>query len=141
MTVTERVAYLKGLFEGLDIDAEKNVGKVLKGMLDTMEALAVSVTDLEQQNAELLDELDDVYEELSAIEEDFLESGNEIESDNDVILDSDETLYQVICPTCGEVIYLDQDLLDEGSITCTACGEELEFDLSEIEEPETDSEQ
>ena len=29
MTVTERVAYLKGLFEGLEIDTEKKEGKLV----------------------------------------------------------------------------------------------------------------
>ena len=73
MTVMERVAYLKGLYEGLDIDTDKKEGKLLAGMLSAMEELAEAVTDLKQQNEELLDELDDVYEEISAIAEDFPE--------------------------------------------------------------------
>lgn len=126
MTVTERVAYLKGLFEGLGIDGEKKEGKVLKGMLDTLEELAYTVTDLEQQNAELMDELDEIYEDLSAIEED-------LGMDNDFDT-PDENLYQVICPTCDENIYIDDEMLAEGSIRCPACGEALEFDLSALDE-------
>lgn len=130
MTVLERVAYLRGLVEGLEIDTGKKEGKLLTGMLEAMEELAQSVTDLQEQNNSLLDELDDIYEELSAITEDFLD-------DEEEDLSEDEELYQVICPTCGEVIYLDEDMLEEGSISCTACGEELEFDLSDvIEQPE-----
>lgn len=127
MTVLERVAYLRGLYEGLEIDTGKKEGKLLAGMLETMEELAQSVTDLEEQNNGLLNELDDIYEELSAITEDFLD-----EEEDD--LAEGEELYQVICPTCGEVIYLDEDMLEEGSISCTACGEELEFDLSDFAE-------
>lgn len=125
MTVLERVAYLRGLAEGLEIDTGKKEGKLLTGMLEAMEELAQSVTDLQEQNNSLLDELDDIYEELSAITEDFLD-------DEEEDLSEDEELYQVICPTCGEVIYLDEDMLEEGSISCTACGEELEFDLSDV---------
>lgn len=128
MNVLERVAYLRGLYEGLEIDSGKKEGKLLSGMLEAMEEMARSVTDLQEQNDALLDELDDIYEELSAITEDFL--------DEDDDLADDEELYQVICPTCGEVIYLDDDMLKEGSITCTACGEELEFDLSDLEQQE-----
>lgn len=128
MNVLERVAYLRGLYEGLEIDAGKKEGKLLEGMLEAMEDMARSITDLQEQNDALLDELDDIYEELSAITEDFLE-------DEDDLAD-EEDLYQVICPTCGEVIYLDDDILKEGSITCTACGEELEFDLSDLEQTE-----
>ena len=132
MTVLERVAYLKGLYEGLEMDSTKKEGKLFKGMLDAMDEMAPSVADLQEQNDALLDELDDIYEELSAITEDFLEDDGELE-------DEDEDLYQVICPTCGEVVYLDDDMLKEGSISCTACGEELEFDLSDLEE-ETEQE-
>ena len=127
MTVLERVAYLRGLYEGLEIDTGKKEGKLLTGMLETMEELAQSVTDLQEQNNGLLNELNDIYEELSAITEDFLD-----EEEDD--LAEGEELYQVICPTCGEVIYLDEDMLEEGSISCTACGEELEFDLSDLTE-------
>ena len=92
-----------------------------------MEEFAESITDLEQQNAALSEELDDIYEELSVIEENFLD-----DDDDEFFDDEDEPLYQVICPTCNEVIYMDDDLLSEGCIVCPACGEELEFDLSEL---------
>ena len=46
----------------------------------------------------------------------------------------DETLYEVKCPTCGEVITIDEEMLDEGSTKCPNCGEELEFDMDEDEE-------
>ena len=81
MTVTERVAYLKGLFEGLEIDTEKKEGKLLSGMLSALDELAEAVTTLKQQNEELLDELDDVYEELSAITEDFLLDDDDTEDE------------------------------------------------------------
>lgn len=130
MTVTERVAYLKGLFEGLEIDSDKKEGKLLKGMLDALEDMATHITDLEQQNAEMSDELDDVYEELSSFEEELY--SDEADDSEEPDLDSEEDLYQVVCPTCSETLYIDEDTLDEGSIQCPACGEELEFDLSAL---------
>ncbi|MCB6364576.1 hypothetical protein LI291_00010 [Intestinibacillus massiliensis] len=135
MTVTERVAYLKGLFEGLGISTEEKEGKLLKGMLEAMEALAESVTDLEQRNADLLDELDEVYEELSALEDELIDEDKDLDSE-ELDFDPDEDLYQVICPTCEESIFIDEGTLAEGSIQCPACGEELEFDLSGLEEDE-----
>lgn len=131
MTVTERVAYLKGLFEGLGIDAEEKEGKLLKGMLETMEALAASVVELEQQNAALLDELDEMYSEIDALDE---KMHDESEEDEELDFDPDQDLYQVICPTCEENIFIDEGTLAEGSIQCPACGEDLEFDLSELEQ-------
>jgi len=127
MNVTERVAYLRGLLEGMELDTDKKEGKVWKAVLSVLEELAESVTDLEQQNAALSEELDDIYEELSVIEEDFLD-----DDEDGFFDDEDEPLYQVICPTCNEVIYMDDDLLSEGCTVCPACGEELEFDLSDL---------
>ena len=48
----------------------------------------------------------------------------------------DDAEYEVACPTCGEVLCVDDGVLDEGSIKCPACGEELEFDLSSLDEDE-----
>lgn len=131
MTTTERVAYLKGLFEGLGIDPEEREGKLLKGMLDAMEDLAESVTDLNQRNSDLIEELDEVYEELSALEEDFCPDGDIVD---ELDFDPEEDLYQVICPTCDERIFIDEGTIAAGGIKCPACGEDLEFDISSLEE-------
>ena len=37
MTVTEKVAYLKGLMEGLDFQADTKEGKIIKLMADILE--------------------------------------------------------------------------------------------------------
>jgi formylmethanofuran dehydrogenase subunit E len=127
MTVTERVAYLKGLCEGMDLGEDSKEGKVLVAILDVLDELATTVTDLEEQTAELSDDLDDLFEEVSAIEEDFI--------DEDALDDQfGDDLYQVICPTCGETIYLDEESLEEGTTVCPTCGEELEFELDPEEE-------
>ena len=48
----------------------------------------------------------------------------------------DGVLYDATCPSCGEVITLDEETLEKGSIRCPNCGEELEFDLGEDGEDE-----
>ena len=57
--------------------------------------------------------------------------------------DCDEIFYELVCPTCDEKIVLDEDMLAEGGMKCPACGEELEFDYSELldEEDEEDLEE
>lgn len=131
MTVIERVVYLKGLIEGMELHTDKKEGRLWTAVLAVMEELAESVTGLQQQNAAFSEDLDDLYAELSAVEDEVLGEENEF--------DSDDSLYQVICPTCDEVIYMDDEMLEKGSTVCPVCGEELEFDLSELEgEDETD---
>ena len=52
-------------------------GKVWKAVVSVLEEFAESITDLEQQNAALSEELDDIYEELSVIEENFLDDDDD----------------------------------------------------------------
>ena len=46
--------------------------------------------------------------------------------------DCDDIYYEVTCPTCGEVINLQEDVLLCGETSCPKCGEALEFDFSDI---------
>ena len=47
MTASEKVAYLKGLAEGLGIDKEKGEGKVINAIIDVLEDLAYGLEDVE----------------------------------------------------------------------------------------------
>ena len=129
MTVTERVAYVRGLFEGLDFSAEKKEGRILQAMLDLLEDMALSIEDLEEENDALQDVIDTMVEDMY----DDDDSYDELE-DDDIELDPEADLFQVICPSCGEEIYIDESTLEMGSIGCLACGEDLEFDLSALED-------
>ena len=35
MEITEKVAYLKGLAEGMELDTDKKIGKLLAAVIDT----------------------------------------------------------------------------------------------------------
>ena len=41
MEITEKVAYLKGLMEGMKIDTETNEGKILSAMVDILEDIGL----------------------------------------------------------------------------------------------------
>ena len=47
MTNLERVAYIRGLAEGLELDTDKKEVKVLDAMLTLLEDMALSISDLE----------------------------------------------------------------------------------------------
>ena len=136
MTISEKSAYLKGLMDGLKLDTETNEGKMIAAIVDLLHDVAENVTDLEDSVDAISDELDCIEEDLDSIEEYLLDEEEEDEEDEeDEDYDfSDETLYEVKCPTCDEVIVIDEEMLDEGATTCPNCGEELEFDMDDIEE-------
>ena len=137
MTLSERTAYLKGLMEGMELDTETKEGKLFKAIIETLDDMALTVTDLEDVVDAVCDELDSIEEDLDAIEDYLLdeeEDEDEDDEDEDDYDFEDEVIYEVKCPSCGAVIDLDEEMLDAGAIECPDCGEELEFDADEAEE-------
>ena len=41
----------------------------------------------------------------------------------------DDEVYEVVCPACNDVIYLDAEMLADEGIDCPNCGTALEFDF------------
>lgn len=128
MTVTEKVAYLKGLAEGLSLDESKPETKIINAMLDVLDELALSVTDLEDGLDLFSEQLDAVDEDLDELESFVYEELDDCCCD-DCCDDEEEEYYDVECPSCGEVICVDRDILEEGSICCPKCNELLEFEV------------
>ena len=135
MTLSERTAYLKGLMEGMKIDTETNEGKLFKAIIETLDDMALTVSDVEDVVDAICDELDVIEEDLETVEEYLLDEEDDDYDDDDYDEDEydfgDDTIYEVKCPTCGTVIDLDEEMLEVGSIECPDCGEELEFDLDD----------
>lgn len=129
MTVTEKSAYLRGLFEGLDLDDDKDTTKIIKAMLDVIDDLSLTVSDLEDEVAMLTEQVDAVDEDLSDLEEFVYED----ECDDDCCCDDDEDVYEVDCPACGETVFFDGEDIDAGFAACPACGEKLEFELEDCD--------
>ena len=123
MTATEKVAYLKGLIEGMEIDGGSKEGKLLKAVTDVLAELAVSVEELEEQVDELTDQVDAIDEDLDDLETDFYEDEDDDEEDGE------DEFYDITCPGCGEEFCVDEDTLLEGGIECPNCGEHMEFDV------------
>ena len=66
MTVTERVAYLKGLAAGLEIDPSSKEGKLFQGIIEALDDIAFEVSDLQEVVSELGEQVDiDVYKRQS----------------------------------------------------------------------------
>ncbi len=141
-TITEKVAYLKGLVEGMDIDQATKEGKVLTAVLDVLSDLATTLEDLEDYTAELTEQVDAIDEDLDLLESDFYEDWDE---DEDDYCDGDcascgedcgDEFYDVTCPSCDTTFCVDEDTLLEGGIACPNCGESLEFEIEEDDELE-----
>ena len=132
MTISEKVAYLKGLAEGLDLDTAKSKeGKLISVMIGILEEIGMSIEDLEENTVALGEELDAVSDDLSDVEDVVFDEDEE---------DDDEDFFTVECPTCGKELVVDEDALVEGVIQCPGCGDTFALDLSDEEDEEEEDE-
>ena len=147
MNTSEKVAYVKGLAEGLGYDNTSKEGKILAAILDILEDVAHDIEDLEENAWDLGEAIDQVSDDLAEIEELVYDEDFDDDEDEDEDYepcscccggeDEDEPVfYEVTCPKCGNTITIDEDVLDLGAIDCPNCGEELEFDGIEEDEDE-----
>ena len=144
MTISEKSAYLKGLMEGMNLNTESNEGKMIAAIVDLLGDMAKRVTDIEETTIAISDELDEIEEDLDAIEDFIMDEDDDEDSDEwDDDEDDDEgfefgdeetTIYEAECPSCGEVVDFDEETLEKGSIVCPNCGEKLDVSLEDEEE-------
>ena len=129
MTTQEKVAYLKGLMAGLELDPTKKETKVLNAIADVLDDIVHDMLDIEDDIIEMGDQLDAIDEDLSTLEEDIYdddEDDDEDEDDDDDDFDDDD-FSEVQCPGCGEELYVDGDILEDGSLECPKCHRVMEF--------------
>ena len=114
----EKVAYLKGLAEGLGVNAETEQGKLMLAMIDTLEAFAEQIEDNEEELDELREYVDEIDSDVGDLEEalfsdeddEFFDEDDEDEDDED---DEDgDGLIEYECPHCGTVIFFDEEAFD-----------------------------
>ena len=135
MEISEKVAYLKGLAEGLALDTETKEGKLIAAIIDVLDEMSIRFEDIDDNLVDLEDGLDAVSDDLSEVEETLYEM-----DDDDEELDDDAEYFETTCPVCQEEIVFDADTLDSGEIRCPNCGEKLEFDLSDLANAQDDDE-
>ena len=147
MTISEKSAYLKGLMDGLKLNTESDEGKMIAAIVDMLGDLARKVTDIEDTTIAISDELDEIEEDLDAIEDFIMDVDDDEDWDDEEedeewdeeyeegfdFGDEDSTIYEVVC-ACGTVINFDEETLEKGSIICENCGETLEFSLEDEDE-------
>lgn len=129
MEISEKVAYLKGLAEGLKLDEETKEGKLIAAIIDVLDAMAEEFNDVESELIDLEDGLDAVSDDLSDVEETLYFALDDDDEDED---DDDGELFVTTCPCCEEEVVFDESVLEDGEVICPNCGERLEFDLSDL---------
>ena len=119
MTISEKVAYLKGLAEGLNLDTEKSKeGKLISVMIGI----------LEENTQALGEEIDVLSDDLSDVEDVVFDEDEDEDEDDE---DYDDDWFEVECPTCEEPLVIDDKALADGMIQCPNCHDKFALDLSD----------
>ena len=128
MGISEKVAYLKGLAEGLALDTDSKEGKLIAAIIDVLDNMADEIADMQDEMVDLEDGLDAVSDDLSEVEESLYELDDEDEDEDE----DEEDCFMTTCPECEEEVYFDESVLEDGEVVCPNCGTKLEFDLSDL---------
>jgi endogenous inhibitor of DNA gyrase (YacG/DUF329 family) len=128
----EKVSYVKGLADGLELDPKTKEGKLLLHIIDILDDFADSIEEVDEGLAEVNEYVEAIDEDLTELEDDYYEELDEF--DDEDLIDFDE----IKCPTCGEPIYLDENLFydDENGeieVTCPECNETIHISDEEDE--------
>ena len=146
MTITEKVAYLKGLADGLDLDKDPSKeGKLISKIIDILEDIGLAVEDLEEEVEAIDEELEAISEDLADVEDIIFEDDDDDDDDDDEddddefdFADLGDDFFEIECPECGEDLVIDESIFDVGEIGCPNCGNKFALDLVDEEEEDED---
>ena len=132
MGISENAAYIKGLFDGYEIDTKTKEGKIISEMLTLLADMADKINALEADNKELHEYVEELDHDLGEVEEEvyFFDDDEDYDDYDDLNDDEDyegedEEFYEIECPSCGELVYFDESI-DLSDLVCPACGEKID---------------
>lgn len=118
--ISEKVSYLQGLSEGLNITEGSPQGKIISGILNVLNEIADDIIILHQEMADMREYIESVDDDLLELEEtvaddEFMElecqnCGEPLYVESDIM--DDEDVIEVICPNCNEVIFVNDGSFD-----------------------------
>ena len=113
MTVSEKVAYLKGLAKGMELEKlDSKEAKLIGEIIDVLEDVSLAIVDIEDNARTLGEEIDVLSDDLADVEE--VVFGEEKEDE------CCDCQYSIKCPNCEKSL---KDMKDIDN--CPYCGFEL----------------
>lgn len=129
-----RIAYLRGLADGLDVGTEHAEGKILSEMIDILDDMQAEIQTLHTRLEETEDYMEAIDEDLGEMElflfdddellyetvddesEEFFDQDDDEEAYMYESLDEDEfdTSYEFTCPSCQKGIKFHEGMDEEG---------------------------
>lgn len=128
--LAERVSYLRGVIDGSALDKESAESRIFDAITELLEDIVTSVEGIDEKQESMAGDIEDLAEELDYLYDDFdfEETGEDSEDGGeDGEEDYGDDFYEEFtCPNCGELLPIDDDLLESGdeiTLECPGCGE------------------
>ncbi len=83
MTISEKASYIKGLADGMKFDTTTDTGRLISQMIDLLEDMALTISDLEDENERLEAYIDELDHDLAEVEEEVYGDGCDCCCDDD----------------------------------------------------------
>ena len=123
MTITEKVAYIQGLYDGLGLDGEKSgEARILSELLDVMKEVGQQLEGMDTAMDQFDEELDALGDSVADLEDAVFDDEDEQDEFLEDLDGMDEDFFEIPCPTCGEDLVVDDEALAAGVVDCPACG-------------------
>jgi predicted nucleic acid-binding Zn-ribbon protein len=135
MSAKEKIAWLKGLLSGLEIEGKD--AKIYGAVAETLDALATQIEEQNEQIESLRSLYDELEEECTALGEDILVLEDLF--DEYAKEDNEDDKYaasyvSVTCPSCTSVFYYEQgkNKEEDEMLECPDCGKKFSLDFAFI---------
>ena len=129
MDNAKKVAYIKGLMDGMNFEADTPEKKLLVAIVDALESISDSLHAVEEDTQYLSEYIEEVDQDLGDIEEEVFGYDEDEDDFDEDDYDDDEEFYELECETCGKKFCISEDMLELESIEGPKCGESIELDL------------
>ena len=90
MTISEKAAYLKGMMDGMALNTDSNEGKMIAAIVDLLGDMGKRITDIKDTTIAISDELDEIEEDLDAIEDFIMDEEDYDDEDFDDDFDDED---------------------------------------------------
>lgn len=130
LDISKRVAYLRGLIDGLKIDDQTKEGQVLLQVVDILQDMAEELTEIRVQQEDLEDYMNIIDEDLYDLEDEVYSYDDDYDFEDtdydDDYYDYDDDEFdgdyvEVECPECHDKVCFEADILDDENVIEVAC--------------------
>lgn len=140
--LAKKVEFLKGLAEGMDLKPDNQERKLLLKILDVLGEMAEEITQVQENQEEINEYLENMDEDLSALEDAVFEDEGEDFDEDDYDEPEGDSLVEYECPHCGYKTRFDITDFDfEEDYLCPECQQPFFPEHEEDEDEGNDSAQ